>query len=142
MESSKGHWKIKHVGYHKEAVDRIQSHGIRVIGCFVLGLNGDRPDIFGQVLDYAREPVSQTYRSLSRPLSRDPPDRAFWEGRILREGAWDFAPFRINFLPKNMTVEELQEGFLWLAERSTPPRRRKPGRRFRTPSASDDLPRQ
>lgn len=40
------------------------------------------------------------------------------EGRILRDGAWELCTlFDINFLPKNMSVEELQGGFLWLAEK-------------------------
>ncbi len=39
------------------------------------------------------------------------------EGRIIRDRAWELCTlFDINFLPKNMTVDELQEGFLWLAK--------------------------
>jgi radical SAM superfamily enzyme YgiQ (UPF0313 family) len=39
------------------------------------------------------------------------------EGRILRDRAWELCTlFDINFRPKNMSVEELQNGFLGLAK--------------------------
>ena len=99
----------------------IQSHGIRVIGCFVLGFNGDTPDIFGQVDGTTPGSFgSPTYRSLSRHPFPGPPctGASVDEGRILKDGAWELCTlFDINFLPKNMSVEELQEGFLWLAEK-------------------------
>ncbi len=115
----KANWKMKQVGRHKEAVDRIQSHGIRVIGCFVLGLDGDTPDIFGEVQDYARElrlsDVQITFQTAfpGTPLY----ERLKREGRILRDEAWELCTlFDINYEPKRMTVEELQEGFLWLVQ--------------------------
>ena len=40
------------------------------------------------------------------------------EGRIIRDGAWELCTlFDINFTPKNMTVEQLQKGFLHLVKR-------------------------
>jgi hypothetical protein len=39
------------------------------------------------------------------------------EGRILRDRAWELCTlFDINFAPKNMSVEQLQSGFLKLAK--------------------------
>ena len=39
------------------------------------------------------------------------------EGRILRDRAWELCTlFDINFQPKNMSVAELQSGFLKLAK--------------------------
>jgi hypothetical protein len=39
------------------------------------------------------------------------------EGRILRDRAWELCTlFDINFQPKNMSVEQLQSGFLKLAK--------------------------
>jgi radical SAM superfamily enzyme YgiQ (UPF0313 family) len=116
----RANWKMKQVEHHQEAVDRIQSHGIRVIGCYVLGLDGDTPDIFGQVYDHARElrlsDVQITFLTAfpGTPLYR----RLKEEGRLIRDGAWELCTlFDINFVPRNMTVEELQSGFLWLAEK-------------------------
>jgi hypothetical protein len=40
------------------------------------------------------------------------------EGRIIRDEAWELCTlFDINFRPKNMSVEELQSGFLNLVKR-------------------------
>jgi len=39
------------------------------------------------------------------------------EGRILRDQAWELCTlFDINFVPKNMSVAQLQAGFLKLAK--------------------------
>jgi hypothetical protein len=44
--------------------------------------------------------------------------RLLREGRILDPGRWDLCTlFDVNIEPKNMTVEELREGMVWLAER-------------------------
>lgn len=40
---------------YREAVTRIQSHAIRVNGCFVLGLDGHTPEAFRAVYDFALE---------------------------------------------------------------------------------------
>jgi len=39
------------------------------------------------------------------------------EGRVIRDRAWELCTlFDVNFRPKNMSVEELQNGFLDLAK--------------------------
>ena len=48
-------WKLRHWQESKEAVRRIQSAGIRVNGCFILGLDGQGPEIFDRVLEFAME---------------------------------------------------------------------------------------
>jgi radical SAM superfamily enzyme YgiQ (UPF0313 family) len=60
------------------------------------------------------------------------------EGRLLREGAWELCTlFDINFQPRQMSVEQLQNGFVDLARRlysaeETASRRRKFKERLRT----------
>ena len=40
------------------------------------------------------------------------------EGRIIRDKAWELCTlFDINLIPKNMSIEQLQSGFLALAKR-------------------------
>ena len=51
----KNDWKRKHAGESARAVEEIQSHGIRVNGCFILGLDGQRPDIFDEVERFASQ---------------------------------------------------------------------------------------
>jgi radical SAM superfamily enzyme YgiQ (UPF0313 family) len=113
-------WKHKHWPQYKEAIRRIQSHGIRVNGCFVLGLDEHGPEIFDQVYDFAIEtelfdvqitlltafPGTPLYARLKR------------EGRLLREGAWERCTlFDVNHAPRRMGPEELRQGFHGLAAR-------------------------
>jgi radical SAM superfamily enzyme YgiQ (UPF0313 family) len=103
-----------------DAVRRIQAHGITVNGCFILGLDYQTPTIFQQVLDLALEiPLYEVQITVLTPFPGTPLyARLFREGRILQPGRWDLCTmFDVNFVPKNMTVEQLRDGMYWLAER-------------------------
>jgi len=127
----KNNWKLRQHDYYREAIAKIQSYGITVNGCFILGLDGDTRDVFDDVLDFVRSSglyeVQITFMTASpgTPLYA----RLKREGRILRDNAWELCTlFDINFQPKNMSVAELQSGFLKLAKQlysagETQPRR-------------------
>ena len=51
----KSDWKHRRWGEYREAIQQIQSRGIRVNGCFILGLDGHTPDVFDAVYDFACE---------------------------------------------------------------------------------------
>ena len=102
-----------------EAIAKIQSYGITVNGCFILGLDGDTPEVFDEVLNFVRESglyeVQVTFMTAfpGTPLYR----QLKAEGRIIRDRAWEMCTlFDINFQPRNMSVEQLQRGFLKLAK--------------------------
>ena len=114
----KSDWKHRRWPQYREAIERIQSHGIRVNGCFVLGLDGHTPDIFDAVLDFARQ--SELYDvqiTLQTPFPGTPLDeRLRREGRLLYDGQWERCTlFDVNYRPQPMTVEELTNGFRRLA---------------------------
>ncbi len=111
-------WKFRQHGHYQQAISKIQSHGITVNGCFILGLDGDTPDVFDDVLRFVRE--SELYEVQITFMTAFPGTPLYTrlkaEGRILRDRAWELCTlFDINFQPKNMTVEQLQSGFLGLA---------------------------
>jgi len=115
----KSNWKARQRDAYATAIAKIQSYGITVNGCFILGLDGDQPEVFENVLDFVRcsglYEVQITFLTAfpGTPLYRRLRD----EGRILREQAWELCTlFDINFRPKNMTLAELQSGFLGLAK--------------------------
>jgi radical SAM superfamily enzyme YgiQ (UPF0313 family) len=115
----KSNWKARQLDYYKGAIGRIQSYGITVNGCFILGLDGDTPDVFEDVLQFVRESalyeVQITFLTAfpGTPLYR----RLKGEGRIIRDKAWELCTlFDINIVPKQMSVDELQRGFLALAK--------------------------
>ena len=112
-------WKARQLDRYKAAIAKIQSYGVTVNGCFILGLDGDQPDVFGEVLRFVRESalyeVQVTFMTAfpGTPLHR----RLKAEGRILRDGAWELCTlFDINFTPRGMSVAELQSGFLALVK--------------------------
>lgn len=116
----KRNWKAAQLDKHADAVARLQSYGIRVVGCFVLGLDGDTPDVFEQVHDYAQAiRLSDVQVTVLTPFPGTPLYRRLdAEGRLLRKNAWDLCTlFDVNFVPKRMTVQQLERGFYDLVAR-------------------------
>ncbi len=110
-------WKLKQYNSYLSAITRIQSHGISVNGCFILGLDYDRPDIFQKTLEFIED--SQLLEVQLTILTPFPGTRLYQrmkrEGRLLKEVFWDRCTlFDINFVPRNMTVEQLEDGGAWL----------------------------
>lgn len=114
----KGDWKRKRWGEYRQAVRSIQSHGIRVNGCFMIGLDDHTPDIFDAVLEFARDTeLFDVQITIPTPFPGTPfYERLKSEGRLLYDGVWDRCTlFDINYRPKCMTTEELRNGFHRLA---------------------------
>jgi radical SAM superfamily enzyme YgiQ (UPF0313 family) len=140
-------WKARRQDEYKAAIARIQSYGITVNGCFILGLDGDTPDIFDDVLQFVRE--SGLYEVQVTFLTAFPGTPLYMrlkrEGRIICDKAWELCTlFDINIRPANMSVEELQSGFLGLvkqlysAEETAERRRRFKQRLRRSPNFGRD----
>ncbi len=115
----KDNWKARQLDTYKAAIAKIQSYGITVNGCFILGLDADTPEVFDDVLAFVHE--SGLYEVQVTFLTAFPGTPLYYrlkrEGRILRDGAWELCTlFDINFRPKNMSVEQLQTGFLRLVK--------------------------
>jgi radical SAM superfamily enzyme YgiQ (UPF0313 family) len=116
----RANFKGRRADAYVEAVRRIQAEGITVNGCFILGLDRQTPAIFQQVLDFAMQvPLYEVQITILTPFPGTPLyTRLLAEGRILAPGRWDLCTmFDVNFVPKNMTVEQLRAGVYWLAER-------------------------
>ena len=116
----KSNWKLKKFNKYRGAVDRIQSHGISVNGCFVLGLDGQGPDVFDRVFDFVQE--TQLHEVQITLQTAFPGtalyDRLRAEGRLLRETAWETCSlFDLNFKPEGMTEGELIRGLRDLGQR-------------------------
>lgn len=112
-------WKARRQDRYLAAIAKIQSYGITVNGCFVLGLDADTPEIFDDVLGFVRQSglyeVQVTFMTAfpGTPLYH----RLKAEGRILRDRAWELCTlFDINLTPRNMSVGQLQSGFLKLVK--------------------------
>lgn len=112
-------WKMRQQDHYKEAIATIQSYGITVNGCFILGLDADTPEVFGDVLGFVRESgLYEVQVTFLTPFPGTPLyQRLQQEGRLLRDRAWDLCTlFDINIQPANMSIEQLQSGFLKLVK--------------------------
>lgn len=110
-------WKSKRQHRYLEAIERIQSHGITVNGCFILGLDGDTPEVFDEVVEFVRESglyevqVTLLTAFPGTPLYR----RMAQEGRLIEPENWNLRTlFDHTIVPRDMTLEELRTGFLRL----------------------------
>ncbi len=110
-------WKLKQLDGYLEAINRIQSNGITVNGCFIVGLDGDTPGIFRDIRDFIEKSrLLEAQVTVLTPYPGTPLyQRLRSEGRLLKDDFWDRCTmFDINFRPKNMSIEELEKGLLWL----------------------------
>jgi len=110
-------WKLKQRDKYLDAVNKIQSNGVSVNGCFVVGLDGDTPDIFKDIRDFIEKSrLLEAQVTFLTPYPGTPlHNRLKSEGRLLKEEFWDQCTmFDINFRPKNMTPEDLEKGLLWI----------------------------
>lgn len=87
--------------------------GITVNGCFILGLDGQTPEVFQEVVDFAvSNSLYEVQITVLTPFPGTPLyERLEGEGRLLYPGRWERCTlFDINFRPRNMSVEELRCG--------------------------------
>jgi radical SAM superfamily enzyme YgiQ (UPF0313 family) len=107
-------WKFKRFAQYKKAIQTIQSSGITVNGCFVIGLDGHGPDIFDQVFNFVKEvELYEVQITLLTPFPGTPLyTRLEKENRLIEPCNWKKCTlFDINFQPANMSVAELHDGF-------------------------------
>ncbi len=107
-------WKLKRFPRYRKAIETIQSRGITVNGCFIIGLDGHTCDIFDQVFDFVKEAeLYEVQVTILTPFPGTPLySRLRKEGRLLEPRNWKKCTlFDINFLPAGMSVKELRQGF-------------------------------
>lgn len=116
----KSNWKRNQASHYLEAVQRIQRHGIRVNGCFVLGLDGHGPDVFDRVFEFAlASELFDVQITVQTPFPGTPLHRRLQrEGRLLYDGAWERCTlFDVIYTPLRISAEELRQWFRDLVAR-------------------------
>ena len=106
-------FKARRAPDYGAAIRAIQSRGITVNGCFVLGLDAHGPEIFDAVRDFAnRHALYEVQITVMTAFPGTPlHERLAREGRILEPDRWELCTlFDVNFQPKRMTVDELRAG--------------------------------
>jgi len=110
-------WKKQRCGRYLEAIDRIQSRGVSVNGCFIIGLDNHTPDVFERVRDFvSASGLLEVQVTVQTPFPNTPLyHRLHRDGRLLQDRYWDRCTlFDVTYRPKRMSVEALEGGLRWL----------------------------
>jgi radical SAM superfamily enzyme YgiQ (UPF0313 family) len=113
-------WKRSRFARYMEAIERIQGNGVTVNGCFVLGLDGDGPEVFDAVADFVGESgLFDVQITVLTPFPGTPLyDRLLADGRLLDPTAWERCTmFDVNFRPRGMSPKTLQHELVELGRR-------------------------
>jgi radical SAM superfamily enzyme YgiQ (UPF0313 family) len=110
-------WKARQCDRYLETIDKIQSRGVSVCGCFIVGLDSDSPGTFDEIREFIdRSRLLEVQVTILTPF---PGTRLYSDlerqGRLLYPGAWDRCTlFDVNFRPRGMTVGQLEDGVMRL----------------------------
>jgi radical SAM superfamily enzyme YgiQ (UPF0313 family) len=113
----RANWKLRKLDKYMDAIKKIQSYGVTVNGCFIVGNDGDDKGVFEALRDFIEK--SELLEAQVTILTPFPGThllrRLQNESRLLYERFWDKCTlFDLVFEPKNMTPDELVEGHTWL----------------------------
>jgi radical SAM superfamily enzyme YgiQ (UPF0313 family) len=117
-------WKYERLKKYPDYVKTIQDHGVGVMGLFMLGMDGDGPDVFQHLWDFIRDNhIFEADLAVMQPL---PGSRLFTrlqsENRITCNRWNHYTWYHINHQPANMTQEQLRDGMLWLHKKIHSPK--------------------
>lgn len=107
-------FKHSRFSHYKEAIRRIQAHGITVNACFVLGLDGHDARVFDALAEFVADALPYDVQiTVPTPFPGTPLYRRMKEqDRLLEDGAWEKCTlFDINIRPERMSAETLRAGF-------------------------------
>jgi radical SAM superfamily enzyme YgiQ (UPF0313 family) len=101
-----------------ERIKTLHDHQVGIIGCFIFGLDHDTPDVFEKSYPFIQSQIEVPQLSLLTPFPGTALHRRMKrEGRLLHEDWSEYDITHPVFRPRNMSVEELEQGFSWLCRR-------------------------
>ena len=106
-------------GRASEAIRTIRSHGVGVVGLFVMGFDEDTPATFEAMWDFIRH---SELDSVSTTMLTPYPGTPFRElvereNRLLDVPWCHYDTAHVTFIPKNFTVDELRGAYDWLCRK-------------------------
>jgi radical SAM superfamily enzyme YgiQ (UPF0313 family) len=116
----RNNWKYNQFEHYLVAIDKIQSYGISVNGCFILGFDTDDSSTFAETEQFLKASnLSEVQLTLLTPFpGTDLYQQLKSENRLLTENYWDKCTlFDVNFIPRNFSVSELENSFQELMTR-------------------------
>jgi radical SAM superfamily enzyme YgiQ (UPF0313 family) len=110
-------WKRQQAPHIRRVVDTLQSRGVSVNGCFILGLDHHTPETFPALLQFVRDAgLAEVQFTVLTPFPNTPLyQRLKNENRLLQDRFWNRCTlFDVTYQPKRMRVDDLEQGMNWL----------------------------
>lgn len=107
-------WKYKQFDNYYKAIEKIQSYGISVNGCFILGFDTDTLNTFEETEKFVKESnLAEVQITMLTPFPNTSLHHQLKnENRLLAENYWDKCTlFDATFHPKNFSVGEFENSF-------------------------------
>ena len=107
-------WKQSQLAGYTAKIRKIQSYGITVNGCFILGFDQDDLRVFDRTREFVQASgLSEVQITILTPFpGTGLYNRLRSEGRLLKPIFWDSCTlFDVTYRPKRMSADELEDGF-------------------------------
>lgn len=100
---------------YRETMTALHSHGISVQGCFVFGFDSDDPSVFRDTVEQVQDMRLDIPRySIYTPYPGTTLFKRLEEQQRILSYNWDdYDTMHVVYQPKQMTPEELYDGFKW-----------------------------
>jgi radical SAM superfamily enzyme YgiQ (UPF0313 family) len=110
----KHNWKFHRLKKYSHYIKKIQSHGIGIIGAFILGLENDDISVFNKTENFILENfLADIQISILTPLPGTRLRRKLEKEKRILPTEWDNYTFwDVNFIHKILTKEQLENGVL------------------------------
>lgn len=105
---------------YQDAVDRIHARGMSIVGNFIVGFDTDHLDVFRATLDFIQKTgILYPFFSILTPMPGTKlHEEVKAEGRLDHFDWGQYDTRHVVFQPKNMTREQLQDGYNYLYEQA------------------------
>ncbi|MGE0607438.1 MAG: radical SAM protein [Pirellulales bacterium] len=103
-----------------DAISAIQAAGIAVIGCFIVGADGETKSSIDRLADFIlASPLADVQLTVQTPFPGTPLYRRLQrQGRLLSQRGWpSYTLFDVTYQPDRLSVEELENAFRELVVR-------------------------
>ncbi len=110
----RSNWKFRKKDFYRKAIENIQSHGITLNGCFVLGLDSDTEEVFDLIPRFVEETCLYDVQvTVQTPFPGTPLyARLAAQGRLIDPQNWrKCSLFDVNFQPARMSASRLEQRF-------------------------------
>lgn len=108
--------EINEVEKYKSIIDKVHRNGICIQAGIIFGFDTDKKDVFKKTLDACNElGIDGVTVSILTPLPKTPIYTQLKEENRLITKDWSYynGKTRVAFIPKNMSSEELFQGYMW-----------------------------